>query len=404
MATAHHAATVVEGFGTIESRAANEIAASSLQAEAMAAIQARYIVARQSPRDLVRFRQGILALCRNPKFADEALYEKPVGNDETVTDFSIRFAEAVVRFYGNLDVAVEATFDDATRRKIRVTATDLENNATFRSDRMLEKTVERKFPGERKVLAERLNSRRQKVYIVAATPEELITKESAEASKLIRTNVMRFVDEDLKDEAHKVIETTLKTAASNDPAARITRLVVAFAKFGVLADKLAEALGHPIEQATTGEIVELQKHWVGLREGEVWTDIRDAMVAKRKATSAAATASTGAGPVTSATQPTTAGASREVAGTRSDALAEKLAPGQPGSQDRAQSSDKGPSSDEPTPSVSSPSPTMDPGKTGGKSPDAAIPTSSTQPTQSQPSGGELFPRDDKPTTRGSKRS
>jgi hypothetical protein len=404
-------ATDIEGFGVHERRSASEIAASAMQAEAMAAIQARYIVARQNPRDLVRFRQSIMSLCRNPKFADEALYEKPVGRDETVTDFSIRFAEAVVRFYGNLDVSTEATFDDDRRRKIRVTATDLENNATFRADRMLEKTVERKYPNERKVLAERLNSKREKVYIVEATEEEFLTKEAAAASKLIRTNIMRFVDEDLKDECHRVIETTLKTTATNDPAARITRLVQAFAKFGIEREKLNEALGHPIENSTPDEIVQLTKHWVGLREGESWTDIRDAVIAKRTSTATATTGSgTGATPH-AATSTVAPGAGASGAASKSDALAEKLTGGGNNTPNVSSATDTTPKS---TPSGDAKGPSASPEPSGAvtheqKQENATAgretqkpPAQSSAQTQNLPTGGELFPRDDKPSRGGSK--
>lgn len=406
----HTPGSVSEGFGITERKSASEIAASSMQAEAMAAVQARYIVARQCPRDLVKFRANLLAMCRNPKFADEALYEKPVGGDEMVTDFSIRFAEAVVRFYGNLDVSTEATFDDPQRRKIRITATDLENNATFRADRMLEKTVERKYAGEdRTVIAQRLNSRRQKVFIVVATEEEFFTKEAAAASKLIRTNVMRFVDEDIKDECHKVIETTLKTAASNDPAARITRLVAAYAKFGVDRDKLNEVLGHPVEQATPDEIVQLTKHWVGLREGESWNDIREAMLAKRQRNSGTAPGAAPSGSA-SGSVPDDARASG-ASNAKSDALAEKLT-----AQNAVASDDK------PTNAAAEtgqgkqvtasevrnriePSENATAGLKTQSDPHESTTSAPTNPNQ--PTGGDLFPsspRDEHKEPRRSKRS
>jgi hypothetical protein len=303
---------IVEGFGSIERRSASEVAESAMQAEAMAAVQARFIVARQRPRDIAKFKANMLALCRNPKFADEALYEKPVGGDETVVDFSIRFAEAFTRLYGNLDVSTEATFDDPARRKIRVTATDLEGNATFRSDRMLEKTVERRYAGEdRTVISSRLNSRRQKVFIVVATEEEFFTKEAAAASKLIRTNVLRFVDEDFKDECRKEIDKALKQAAANDPQARTKRLVEAFARFGVSPEKVKAYLGHALDAMSPDELIELQRAWVAVREGESFNEICEAKVARRNQPSA-----TGATSTIFSTTPSS--------DSKSDALAAKL--------------------------------------------------------------------------------
>lgn len=386
----------VEGFGTYERRSASEVAESAMQAEAMAAVQARFIVARQRPRDIVKFKANMLALCRNPKFADEALYEKPVGGDETVVDFSIRFAEAFTRLYGNLDVSTEATFDDPARRKIRVTATDLEGNATFRSDRMLEKTVERRYAGEdRTIVSSRMNSRRQKVFIVIATEEEFFTKEAAAASKLIRTNVLRFVDEDFKDECRKEIDRALKLAAVNDPQARTKRLVEAFAKFGVTVEKLRAYLGHELNQMTPDELIELQRAWVAVREGESFNEIFQAKVARRTQPSAGS----GAADTTPSTK-----ASGVAADTRSDALAEKLG-GARAEEQRAEGLRVGPKPGDAAPQTGTaqtnatvaegtPQEKPIPSEIDGKparNADSQNGTVSTSTNPDQPLGSELFP-------------
>jgi hypothetical protein len=393
--------TLVESFGSVERRSTNEVSASAMQAEAMAAVQARFIVARQQPRDVAKFKASMLTLCRNPKFADEALYEKPVGGDETAVDFSIRFAEAFTRLYGNLDVSTEATFDDPARRKIRVTATDLEANSTFRSDRMLEKTVERKYPGERTVISKRLNSQRKPVFIVEATEDEFFTKEAAAASKLIRTNVLRFLDEDFKDDCRKEIDKALKLAAANDPQARSKRLVEAFGKFNVTKARLEVYLGHPLEAMTPDELVELQRAWVAVREGESFNEICDAKVAKRQASSSA---TPGQGDsVQSSSSATSPEVGASVAASKSDALANKLgaraeqqradglrvapttgnaAPQPEAAHTTATSVEQSPTK-EPTPSQIDGKPTRNADSQDG--------TSSTSANPNQPTTRELFP-------------
>lgn len=411
-------ATLVESFGSVERRAANEVSASAMQAEAMAAVQARFIVARQQPRDAAKFKAAMLTLCRNPKFADEALYEKPVGGDETAVDFSIRFAEAFTRLYGNLDVSTEATFDDPARRKIRVTATDLEANSTFRSDRMLEKTVERKYPGDRNVIAKRTTSQRKPVFIVEATEDEFATKEAANASKLIRTNVLRFLDEDLKDEFRKEIDKTLKLAAVNDPQARSKRLVEAFGKFNVTRGRLEIYLGHPLEAMTPDELVELQRAWVAVREGESFAEICEAKVAKRQASSSA---TPGQGDsVHSSPSATSPEVGASVAASRSDALANKLgvaeqqraaglrnapkptdAAPQPGPASTTANVVEGSPQEKPTPSQIDGKPTRNADSQDG--------TDSTSQNPNQPTARELFPdspakeKGNSTPTRGSKR-
>ena len=73
-----------------------ELASDVLAAQGRAQVQARYLMARQNPRDWDLVRQRVLKDCDRPFFADAALYSKPMGNSK-VTGLSIRFAEAAQR-------------------------------------------------------------------------------------------------------------------------------------------------------------------------------------------------------------------------------------------------------------------------------------------------------------------
>src|SRR5581483_98980 len=156
----------IEGFGSIERRAQHELAQSQLQAAAIAAEQAAFIVAERKPRDMDVVRQRLLKECERTSFAESALYKKPIGNS-TVTGLSVRFVEAGLRCMTNVRTKKFITFDDLSRRKVLIVCSDLEANSHFETEITLEKTVERKQPkpGQR-TLGSRVNSRGERVYLV----------------------------------------------------------------------------------------------------------------------------------------------------------------------------------------------------------------------------------------------
>jgi len=79
--------------------------------------------------------------------------------------------------------------------------------------------VERKNCNDREVLGERINSKNEKVYIVVATEQELMNKESAEASKVIRNNGLRLIPEHIIEEGIEEIRKTTKAGIDKDPEA-----------------------------------------------------------------------------------------------------------------------------------------------------------------------------------------
>ena len=69
-----------------------ETTAGALAAQAKAAVEARYIMAMQRPRDWDQVRLSLLKECDRTNFAEVAIYRKPVG--QGIEGPSIRFAEA----------------------------------------------------------------------------------------------------------------------------------------------------------------------------------------------------------------------------------------------------------------------------------------------------------------------
>jgi hypothetical protein len=258
-----------------------ELASDVLASMARAQVQARYIVAQGRPRDWDVVRQRILKDCERPSFAETAWYRKPQGNG-TVDGLSIRFAESAQRAMGNLMPERPVIYDDATKRIVRVTMTDLESNVTHFKDLILEKTVERKNSKGRKVLAQRLNSYGEAVYIVEATEDELLTKESSISSKIERQLTLKILPGDIQDEAKRAIRETLNKADKADPNAAKNRIVDAFDDLGVRVNDLKAFLGvDTLDSIQPNDIKQLREIYTAIKEGE--TNWREVMEARNEA-------------------------------------------------------------------------------------------------------------------------
>lgn len=285
---------VREGFEGAEIERRNETGSTALAAQAQAAIQARYVVALQRPRndDMVRVR--LLRACERPVFAEKAFYSLPRGDNPgritglagRIEGLSVRFAEEAIRISGNIDQQTQTIYEDDFKRIVRVAAVDLETNAGYSRDVVVDKTVERKKHKDGMVvLGSRTNSAGDKVYIVQTTSEELLQKESGLISRTFRTLSLRLVPPDVVEECEQKIIKTISDRDAKDPDETRKRLCDSFAALGVQPDELAEYIGHALaEPFTKEERLSLGGLWAAIKEGEIsWSE---ALAEKRAARAA----------------------------------------------------------------------------------------------------------------------
>lgn len=240
--------------------------------QAKARIQSAYIMAMQRPRNFDQARINILRSCDRPGFAELVEYAKPIGGSNIIGP-SIRFAEECVRNWGNMDVTQQVVYDDDTVRRITVTVTDYETNASFSSSVQIEKNVERKRADGREVLSERINSRGDKVFLVKATEDEIANKQGSAVSKAMRNDVLRLIPQDLIAEALERARETLKKKDKTDPDSARKKLSDAFAKIGIMPNDLKEYLGHDLAQIQPSELQELRGIYQSISDGQSkWSD------------------------------------------------------------------------------------------------------------------------------------
>jgi hypothetical protein len=265
-----------KAFGMQSVERSAELASIAVATAAEAEVNAAYKMAIMNPRHEENARSLIVEACRNPRFAEKARYRKPVGKKQDergqwqqqyVIGPSIRFAESILRYWRNVLVQQVSLYDDQIRRIVRVTVKDVESNMTYSKELNLEKTVERKNGKDREVLGERMNSYNEKVFIVRTTEDELNIKESALASKVIRTNGLRLIHQHIIDEAMDTIEATLRDKAAKDPAGERRAILDGFSKRGILPLEIERFMAKPSAQFSTDDLVELRDMLTSIEDG-----------------------------------------------------------------------------------------------------------------------------------------
>lgn len=261
-----------QDFGRTSVERHGETASTAMAKQAESQIQARYVMALRSPRDVMAARSALLKDCDRPFFARKAIYKKPIGKG--VEGPSIRLAEAAARAMTNILTDVSAIYDDDKKRIVRVLASDLETNVTYTKDVTVNKTVERSQPMQgRKIISQRVNSQGKPVYLIEATDDEILDREGALASKAMRTCLLRLIPADILEEAiQRCYQTQLKKDAEDPDGAR-KEMVDAFGELGITVEQLVEYLGHPVEQTAPKEMKDLRGIWNAIKDGEAtWAE------------------------------------------------------------------------------------------------------------------------------------
>jgi len=252
-----------------------ETAAASRAASAVALVQARCVMALQRPRDWETVRVKLLKECQRPGFAEAAVYRKPMGGGKKIEDVSIRFAEAAMRYAGNLDVKSETVHEDESSITVQVSAIDLETNAGSETSVRIQKTVERRSSAGRVVLSKRVNSDGENVFIVVATEDEMVGKVNSFVSKARRNLIQQFIPGDIVEECKLECQSVYADKTAKDPDTARRRMFDDFARYDVTPAQIREYLGHS-NPPTVKELEELRGLHAALATGETtWSAIVD---------------------------------------------------------------------------------------------------------------------------------
>jgi hypothetical protein len=267
--------TKTESFSSISLEKSAELAAIAVAAAAKAEVESAYVMALKAPRNeddaWVRMKKA----CGNPGFATKAKYRKPVGGKyvngrwqpDHVVGPSIRFAEEALRCWRNVLTQVTTIYDDDSKRVVKIAVRDLESNISFSKEITLEKTVERKSDKDRIVIGSRKNSKGDPVYIVKATEDELLVKESAQVSKVIRTQGLRLIPQHIIDECMTEVDRVIREGIKKDPDAERRALLEGFGAKGILPTELERFMGVASVQWSADQLLQLREALTAIQDG-----------------------------------------------------------------------------------------------------------------------------------------
>lgn len=253
-------------------------AALAMAVKEKSLMEARMSIARERPRDWMLVRARLLKECERPGFADAAIYSKPVGGGQTHEDMSIRFAEACIRYMGNVRTTTELVEDEPRKVVYRVTVMDLESGSSFDDEITISKTVERTFLKDGQMaLSERKNSRGKSSFLVLATDDDIANKRGSAASKSIRNSVKRLMPGDIFDECRQRCEATLANAAAKSPNVARNALLDSFGALGISPKQIAEYLGKETAEAISPmEVTQMRRIYHALKDQEVtWPTVME---------------------------------------------------------------------------------------------------------------------------------
>ncbi len=273
-----------EKFQGRETMQQAEHAAIAVSASARAEIESAFVMALKMPRNRDQARIEILDSCKNILFAEKVKYKKPVGKkkqgNQWVQNYvegpSIRFAEEMIRSWGNVKIQCVTIYEDKSKRITLVNVVDLQKNISYSKQITIIKSVERKGAKDRDVISERLNSYGDRIFIVVATDDEVNIKEAALISKEIRNASLRLIPQDIIDEAMITTAITIKAGVSSDMTSARKAILDSFATIGVKPVDLEEYIGHAINQISPEEIVDLRAVYKTISDGQsTWKDYVD---------------------------------------------------------------------------------------------------------------------------------
>lgn len=213
-------------------------------------------IAIQQPRDEMKILQASLKeLETYPSMAEEAIYSKPVGKDDSgkmkhAEGLSIRTAESLANRWKNSAYGGDIVSEDEEAATIAAVFLDYENNTRH----VVQKRVSKFY------------KQKGKSTIVQYTPDRFDIVLAANMSKILREVILRSLPGGLKKEYEYRAKQMLKGDKLQN---RRTAIVAKLADLQVTQDVVEKYKGKPMKDWTHEDITELLGVYNAIRDGEI---------------------------------------------------------------------------------------------------------------------------------------
>lgn len=219
------------------------------QSRAEHEVQAAYVIAKKFPRNENQAIANIMNACKRHSLAEKALYAYPRGS-EMVTGPSIRLAEVLARYWGNVDCGVREISQANGVSVAEAYAIDLETNTR----------MTKIFHVEHKRYS------KKKGFTKLTDPRDIYELVANNGSRRLRACILGVIPGDIVEDAVLQVGKTLES--SDVPIKeQIKKMVLAFDEFGVKVEHLEKRLGHNLDSTIPAEIVTLKSIYRSIKDG-----------------------------------------------------------------------------------------------------------------------------------------
>jgi len=235
------------GFKQEPAKASTSLATVN-EARAIAEVQSAYIIAKKYPRNQHESYMNMMDACKRPLLAEQSMYAYPRGG-QLITGPSIRLAEAMAQYWGNLDCGVREVSQSNGVSVAEAYAIDLQTNT---------RVV--------KVFHVKHERHSRKGVTKLKDPRDIYELVANQGARRLRACILAIIPGDVTEAAVNQCKTTLES--SDVPIAdQVRNMVSAFDILGVKIDHLEKRLGHNLDAIIPAEIVTLKSIYKSIKDG-----------------------------------------------------------------------------------------------------------------------------------------
>jgi hypothetical protein len=226
------------------------VMAKASQSREMAEVQSQIFLAKQFPRNEVQAEIKILNACKRKSLAETALYQYPRGST-TVTGPSIRLAEAIAQYWGNINFGIKELEQKNGESTVIVYAWDMETNT--RQEKVFQVKHERYAKGKMNKLTD---------------PRDIYELVANNGARRLRACILGVIPGDIVDNAVAQCNATLQSAYEEPLKDRVVKMLRWFqSNYGISQEMIEARLGHNMDSFTEQDFIALRSIAQSLKDG-----------------------------------------------------------------------------------------------------------------------------------------
>ena len=207
------------------------------------------MVAQRFPRDENKAIQRITTACKRRDLAESATYQYSRGGTK-IYGASVILLRAIAKRYGNIDFGWQEVERRNGESKINAFAWDMETNARSSMSFTVRHWRDTQAGG------------------YALTDERDIYEAVANAAaRRVRACLEAIIDDDIVANAVTECEKTLAGNQTEPLIDRARKMVASFEPLGVSLEMIEKRLQHKLEACSEGELVQMRRVYVSIRDG-----------------------------------------------------------------------------------------------------------------------------------------